>query len=169
MSTFKKILFGIIYWFMQLTWGILLTSIGAIVTLFCIIFLKGKPHKNGYSVITEVGGNWGGLELGAFALCGNYYGTSYWEEMSAHEFGHSLWHQHWIMGPFFIFLVGIPSACRYWYQRIMREKYNKTFSDDWYIKFWAEEDATAQGLKWKKLLGQVDADYEIKYSSKIFK
>lgn len=157
-----KIFLGICYWIVSLTWGALMTIPGLLITVFCILFLHGKPHRNGFSYIVEIGGNWGGLEIGAVALCGNYYNTSYWEEISAHEFGHSLWHQHLLMGPFFIFLVAIPSACRYWYQRIMREKYHKVFPAGWYNRFWAEADATKQGLRVKKWLGQVDEDYEIK-------
>lgn len=158
----KKIFFTIIYWLSQLTWGFLLTFIGALVTLFCLIFLKGKLHKNGFGVITEVGGNWGGISMGPFAFCGNYYGGDYWEVISAHEFGHSLWHQHWIMGPLFIFLVAIPSVIRYWYER------KHDVQKDWYIKFWAEDDATKIGIKWKKLLGQLDKDAKIEDCGKIY-
>lgn len=59
-----------------------MTSIGLVITgvlnlvKFCGKLagydLKIKTHINGCSLITEVGGNWGGLELGAVALCGNY-------------------------------------------------------------------------------------------------
>ena len=95
-----------------------MTFIGAIVTIFCLAFLKGKIHKNGYSFITEVGGNWGGVSLGAFALCGKYnqpdsdcYMPEWYEDTRKHEAGHSL--QNIILGPFFPFVVAIPSAIRY--------------------------------------------------------
>lgn len=146
-KTIIKVLACIGYWAIQLTWGSLMTISGLLTTLFCIIFLKGKPHKNGFSYIVEVGGNWGGLELGAVALCGSYYNTSYWDEIRCHEFGHSLFPQHILMGPFFPFLVGIPSACRYWYKRIMSKK-GKNFSENWYYKFWAERNASINGTKW---------------------
>ena len=78
----KKILFSIMFWVVSCTWGIIMTTIGALITagLNLIKFagsvagydLKIKTHRNGCSFITEIGGNWGGLELGAFALCGNY-------------------------------------------------------------------------------------------------
>lgn len=145
-----KILAGIGYWILSLTWGGLLTIPGLFVTLFCIVFLKGKPHKNGFSYIVEVGGDWGGLEFGAVALCGSYYGTDYWEEITAHEFGHSLFPQHLLMGPFYIFLVWIPSACRYWYQNIMRKKYHKEMPAGWYYRFWAEKNASEHGRKVKE-------------------
>ncbi len=137
-----------------------MTIPGLIITGFCIAFLHGKPHKNGFSYIVEIGGNWGGLELGAVALCGNYYGGSYWEEISAHEFGHSLCPQHLLMGPLFPFLVGIPSAIRYWYQRIGESK-GKVFPADWYNRFWAEKNATENGIKWKKKLGQLPEDFKL--------
>lgn len=147
----KKILFSILYWAVQLTWGALMTIPGLLITAFCIVFLNGTPHKNGCSYIVEVGGNWGGLELGAVALCGNYWGAGYFDEICAHEFGHSLFPQHMLMGPLFPFLIGIPSACRYWHKRIA-EKKGKQFPHDWYYRFWAERNASENGRKFKKWL-----------------
>lgn len=144
----KKITLGIGYWILQLTWGILTTFIGFLVTLFIILFMKKKAtfHKNGYSWIIEIGGNWGGLELGACALCGGYSKSNpYWfDHTRKHEFGHSL--QNIIFGPFYIFIVGIPSVIRYWYQVISKKK-GKTFSSDWYDSAWFEGGATRWGTK----------------------
>ncbi len=152
----KKILFCIMFWVLSLTWGIIMTTIGGIATLGLNIVkfagklagydLKIKTHINGCSLITEVGGNWGGVELGAVALCGNYSKTSkYWfEHTRRHEFGHAV--QHLIFGPLFIFVVAIPSACRYWYQRIMSKK-GKRFPADWYDSIWFEGGATRWGTK----------------------
>lgn len=148
----KKVLFGILFWVISLTWGIIMTSIGLIATAALNIAklfnkkLKIKTHINGCSLITEVGGNWGGVELGAVALCGNYSeSNNYWfEHTRCHEFGHAL--QHLIFGPLFIFVVAIPSACRYWYQRIMQKK-GKSFSSDWYDSIWFEGTATSWGTK----------------------
>ena len=152
----KKVLFGILFWFLSLTWGIIMTSIGAIVTLglnfvkFAAAVagykLEIKTHRNGCSFITEVGGNWGGLELGAFALCGNYSKTSptWFEHTRRHEFGHAI--QHLYLGPLFIFVVAIPSASRYWYQRIMQKK-GKRFPADWYDSIWFEGGATKTGTE----------------------
>lgn len=152
----KKILFCIMFWVVSLTWGIIMTSIGLIATgslnlvkLIAKLFkkdLKIKTHINGCSLITEVGGNWGGVELGAVALCGNYSKSSkYWfEHTRRHEFGHAV--QHLIFGPLFIFVVAIPSASRYWYQRIMQGK-GKHFASDWYDSIWFEGGATRWGTK----------------------
>ena len=152
----KIILFCFMFWVVSLTWGITMTSIGLIATgslnlvkLRAKLFkkdLKIKTHINGCSLITEVGGNWGGVELGAVALCGNYSKSSkYWfEHTRRHEFGHAV--QHLIFGPLFIFVVAIPSASRYWYQRIMQGK-GKHFASDWYDSIWFEGGATRWGTK----------------------
>jgi hypothetical protein len=34
-----------------------MSLIGLITALICIIFLKGKVHRNGFTFIVEVGGN----------------------------------------------------------------------------------------------------------------
>ena len=142
----KKVILGIVYWIIQLTWGSLMTLAGVFVTLFCLIFLKGKIHKNGYGFITEVGGNWGGVSLGAFALCGPYgqeksefYDFFWYQETRMHEFGHSV--QNMIFGPLFLFIVMIPSMTRYWLAR-----YNRLKSD--YYSIWFERTATLWGTDW---------------------
>ena len=152
----KKVLFSIMFWVVSLTWGIIMTSIGLIATgslnlvkLIAKLFkkdLKIKTHTNGCSLITEVGGNWGGVELGAVALCGNYSKSSpsWFDHTRKHEFGHAV--QHLIFGPLFIFIVAIPSATRYWYQRIMQGK-GKHFASDWYDSIWFEGGATRWGTK----------------------
>lgn len=152
----KKILFIIMFWVVSCTWGIIMTTIGAIIigslNLIKVIGtwfgkdLKIKTHRNGCSFITEVGGNWGGLELGAFALCGNYSENNkdWFAHARKHEFGHAI--QHLYMGPLFIFVVEIPSAVRYWYKRIMQKK-GKKFSNDWYDSIWFEGGATKTGEK----------------------
>ena len=114
-----------------------MTSIGLIITgiLNLVKFsgkiagydLKIKTHINGCSLITEVGGNWGGVELGAVALCGNYSKTSkdWFEHTRRHEFGHAI--QHLYLGPLFIFVVAIPSATRYWITRFKGRKNKNIF------------------------------------------
>lgn len=138
----KKVLLGILYWIDQLTWGLLMTFIGAITTLFCILFLKGKVHRNGYSIITEVGDNWGGLSLGAFSFCGGYTTTcideDWFQQTRKHEFGHSL--QNLYLGPLFSFIVSIPSAIRYHLD--MKGKLKRD-----YYAIWFEKYATSQGVR----------------------
>ena len=131
-----------LYWFLQLTWGALLSIPGLLIAAFCILFLHGKPHKNGYSFIVEVGGNWGGINLGAVSLCGGYTtkcpDIEWFEHTRRHEFGHSL--QNIIFGPLQLFIDAIPSAIRYWYY-----VYKNPEKD--YDSIWFERTATNWGTK----------------------
>ena len=126
-----------------------MTIPGLIVTGFCILFLQGKPHKNGFSYIVEVGGDWGGLEIGAVALMGSYgqkdgpcYNPNWYEHTRRHEFGHNV--QQLIFGPLQLFIVGIPSICRYWYDRLDK-KHKSDRGVDWYDSIWFEGTATRWG------------------------
>ena len=142
----KKVLLGILYWIGQLTWGIIMSLIGLITALICIIFLKGKAHRNGFTFIVEVGGNWGGLDLGAVSLCGGYTTVcpdeNWFQHTRRHEFGHSL--QNLIFGPLFPFIVAIPSAIRYHYQNY---RSSKGLPNKEYDAIWFEGQATKWGTK----------------------
>lgn len=123
MKKFKKVLFSIAYWLLSLTWGGLMTIPGLLITGFCILFLKGKPHRNGCSYIVEMDDNWGGLEIGGVSLCGGYSkedspcrSPEWFEHIRRHEFGHGV--QQLALGPLQIFLVWIPSVIRYWYGKL---------------------------------------------------
>lgn len=146
----RKVLLGIVYWLLQLTWGIIMNIVGLVVTLFCLIFLKGKIHRNGFGFITEVKDNWGGVSLGAFALCGSYsqpdsscYDSEWYYRTRCHEFGHSI--QNMFLGPLFIFIVAIPSAIRYWL-----DLYDKLKGD--YMDAWFERTASSWGTKWMTIM-----------------
>lgn len=142
-----KVIKGILYWLVQLTWGALGTIPGLIITGI-VILCGGTPHRNGYSYIVEIGGNWGGLELGAVALCGRYSEEEpeWFEHTRRHEFGHSV--QQLIFGPFQLFIVWIPSVIRYWYGELNREKNPLIRRPEWYDSIWFEGTATRWGTKW---------------------
>ena len=132
-----------LYWLLQLTWGSLSTLVGFFVFLFVAIFKKPKFHRNGYSFILEFGKNWGGLSLGPFAFCGSYYNSdNYWyEHTRRHEYGHSI--QNIILGPFWLFVIGIPSFIRYWYRNWLYNVKKAPLTD--YDDIWFEGSATELG------------------------
>lgn len=112
----KRILFYII----SFTWGALMSIIGAIVTLILLPF--GKQGIYHGRVYTEIGANWGGLELGCFFICSKNPD----EHMKAHETGHGL--QNCLWGPLFPLVIGIPSAIRYWIFAQKTFKNKQTFA-----------------------------------------
>lgn len=140
----------IIYWFIQITWGFITFVIGLLITLVLKCF-KSRTYKNGYGFITTIGGNWGGLSFGPFSFSGRYNeidgpcpNVKWYNHTRKHEFGHSI--QVLFLGPFFIFIVAIPSAIRYWYYTISIKK-GKSFPSDWYDSILFEKTATKWGTK----------------------
>lgn len=126
----------IIFYFLNLTWGLPLNIVGFIVALVLLCAGK-KPKRWGDCFYFEVGENWGGVELGIIFLTDK---TSN-EHTRNHEHGHAI--QNCFFGVFMPFIVNIPSAIRYWYRRIREEKGlpNKTDYDD----IWFEGQATRLG------------------------
>lgn len=103
----KKVLSYVVYWLIQCTWGLPMTLIGAVAALVCLI-AGVKPKTMGPNVYFQFGKGWGGMELGGFFLCSKTCDihTKY------HESGHAI--QNLIWGPLMPFVIGIPSAARYW-------------------------------------------------------
>ena len=137
MGKAKRIAVAAAYWLLSCTWGLLLTIVGAIVTLV-VLCLGGKPERNGPSVIIRIGKGWGGVSLGAFAFCEEDAG----EFTKNHEFGHSL--QNCILGPICPFIVDIPSAIRYWVYEYNRRHGKENFD---YYSIWFEATASDWGTR----------------------
>jgi Ca2+/Na+ antiporter len=80
--------------------------LGAFIALGLII-TKHKPIKYKNSLMFEFGISWGGLCLGPFLFVNKFASN----KLKQHEYGHSI--QNLIFGPLFLFIVGIPSLCRF--------------------------------------------------------
>lgn len=137
-----------LYWFLNFTWGIITTLCGLLISLVLLCFGKKpkKCHKIWYFKIFK---NWGGMEMGTMFLRDCNSDNS----INNHEYGHTF--QNAILGPFFIFIVAIPSAIRYWYQTI-REKQNKENKD--YDLIWFEGSATDIGNEAEKYFNEKEGD-----------
>lgn len=95
------------YWLVSLTWGGLMTWMGAFIAL--VMLLSGhSPKKLGPNVYFEAGLGWGGMEYGAFF----FVARDASERTRLHEAGHGI--QNLVLGPLMPFLVCVPSALRYW-------------------------------------------------------
>jgi len=129
---------------LNLTWGLLGTSIGLLIS--GVIFLL--PVKKTYSRVYGVprvmfGDNWGGLSCSFFTFVANNMGEEWTEHVTRHEIGHTF--QNAVLGPFFPFLVMIPSMVRYHIFRIRRAK-GKPNPD--YDAIWFEGSATSVGSEY---------------------
>lgn len=125
---------NIFIWVLSATWGIIMTLIGAIVGAF-LYWRAYIPTRYGPSWVFVVGENWGGISLGPVVIISRTarIHTIY------HEIGHTV--QNALYGPFFPFIVAIPSAVRYWY----REWKKPTTS---YDAIWFEGQATSWGIEY---------------------
>ena len=72
-----------LYWFIQLTWGLPLNIIGAILE-FVLICRGHKPQTFGHAIYFEIGNNWGGVNFGAFFFVQQKASM----HIKRHEYGH---------------------------------------------------------------------------------
>lgn len=133
----KKAIACVAFWLLSFTWGILATLVGAVAAAAAIC-IGGKPEANGVSIIVRIGKDWGGVSLGAFALCSE----ESFEHVRKHEFGHSI--QNCAFGPLWPLIVGLPSAVRYW---VFEWRRHRGKQNPEYDSVWFEGTATKWGTR----------------------
>lgn len=126
-----------LFYILSFTWGLLTTLIGAIAMLGCMVFTGKKPKRFLDCWYIKVGKIWGGVSLGPFIIADRIAG----ESTLKHEFGHSI--QNCVFGPLWPFIIGIPSAVRYWYRKLRKKRGLKNKTK--YYDIWFEKQATEWG------------------------
>ena len=110
-----------LFYILSVTWGCIMTTIGAIVALVLLI-IGYRPKKWNYCYYFEVGENWGGIELGMFFITDKSSSI----RTKNHEHGHGI--QNCYLGVFMPFVVCIPSAARYWLREFKTQKKKRLFA-----------------------------------------
>lgn len=110
-----------LFYILSVTWGCIMTTIGAIVA-FVLLILGYRPKKWNYCYYFEVGENWGGIELGMFFITDKSSSI----RTKNHEHGHGI--QNCYLGVFMPFVVCIPSATRYWLREFKTQKKKRLFA-----------------------------------------
>lgn len=140
MKTIKIILF----YLLSFTWGLPMTLVGIICSLGLLI-TGHKPKLFHHILYFEVGTGWGGFSAGCFFFCSKNSGTS----LMQHECGHGI--QNLILGVTMPFVVGIPSAVRYWYREWLVRTGRKKYSElPPYSSIWFEHQADIFGERYFK-------------------
>ena len=134
----KKFLYILIQW----TWGFLqnFIGLGLYLSLYLIdccnkvigshtTYPSSKYQK--YAKLTKWYTPDGSVSLGMFLFVDTLDDT-----LIAHEYGHSI--QSLILGPFYLFVIGIPSLCWAAFGDKYREKHNKTYYE-FYTESWANK------------------------------
>jgi hypothetical protein len=125
------------YYLLNWTWGFIVTFIGMIIGLIMLILLR-RPIKFQRIHYFMIGRFWGGFSVGQIFIRDEKSDHS----IDWHEYGHT--YQNAVLGPFFIFLVCLPSVIRYWIYTIKTSK-GRPVKD--YDAIWFEGNATDIGAK----------------------
>lgn len=132
-----------LFYILSFTWGIIMTSIGCIVSAILIICGQ-KPKRNQYGWHFEIGYGWGGCELGCMSIVNKNPS----QHILDHEFGHAV--QNCFFGPGMVF-ISLASAIRYHYReyltRIKKVPYHLLPG---YDDIWFEGQATNLGIFYRK-------------------
>lgn len=132
-----------LYYFLNYTWGLIMTIVGWLVLGIICLFNPSKRKnlgKFGPVNYLTMGGTWGGLSLGTTTFIAGDMTDSWTLHTKCHELGHTF--QNAILGPFAIFLVFIPSFIRYWNRRLRSKKGKE---NNPYDLIWFEGNATTIG------------------------
>lgn len=146
----------VLYYILNLTWGLPMTIVGYLLMIFLRILGLGKLQWLGYTLmfVFKKPKGWG-FSLGTVIFVGLSESRRMEEvyekrKFYCHEYGHTV--QNAILGPLTIFLVYIPSAIRFWYRERKIRKHNKLpsprppFVMSEYDAVWFEGSATDIGL-----------------------
>ncbi len=131
-----------IYYFLQFTWALPQNIIG---------FLMTRKYKNDSenffnSRIYYHQENWGGISMGMFIIINKNRGEEWLSSTKVHEFGHSI--QSIILGPLYLFVIGIPSFIWCNAKKFIKLRKEKGVS---YYTFYPERWANYLGTKVTKL------------------
>lgn len=125
----------ILYTFLQLTWGICHNLLGML--LWLILTVVNPKRKREYyhgAILTHWKFSFS-MGLGMFIFYG-HEGTEEEKEVKVHEYGHTI--QSIILGPFFLFVIGIPSVVWAFTPAFVRmRKKGKIKYTDFYPEHWA--------------------------------
>ena len=125
--------------FIQCTWGVAQTFIGALLLLWCVVVCKEKPFIYRDSIACVLPNRSGSLSLGLFFFL--HPKAEQNEQTKAHEWGHT--RQSLILGPLYLFVIALPSMIWCNCFRKYREKNNVSYYV-FYTERWANRCA---GLK----------------------
>ena len=126
-----------IYYFLNFTWGVIMTVIGLLAAASLTCFGKKAGTFNG-CLWFGVGEHWGAVNLGIVIITDKDTSIS----TLKHEYGHSI--QNAMYGILFPFIVGAPSFLRCCKRKILMAKGVELGP---YDAVWYEGQATALGNK----------------------
>lgn len=130
-----------LYYLLQFTWGLPQNLLGYFLTR------KYKESEEFFgSRIYYHNDNWGGISLGMFIIINAGKGKEWIDSVKVHEYGHSI--QSIILGPLYLFVIGLPSLIWCNSKRFITLRKEKNVS---YYSFYPERWANYLGTKITKI------------------
>lgn len=129
----------ILFYLIQFTWGLPQNIAGA---LLAFLYRKNKKEIYHNSLITYHDSDWGGISLGIFILLNDNRSKEWIDKTKVHEYGHTI--QSLILGPLYIFIIGIPSIIWCNAKKYVQMRKEKNIS---YFDFYPEKWANSLGSK----------------------
>ena len=133
-----------LYYFLQLTWGIIQNILGFLIYIF--LFLKNPRRIRGNFFNSKVI-TWhlqGSAGIGMFIFLSDR--SSHFKRVLVHEYGHTI--QSCILGPFYLLVIGIPSFIWAHNKRFERNRIRGLYR---YSSFYPERWANYLGEKYTGL------------------
>lgn len=131
----------LIFWGIQLTWGVVENFLGLLLFLVLVIF-KQKPKRFHQMVYFEIGNFGGGFNCGFVGVVSKNPS----DYILRHEHGHFI--QNTFFGPLET-LIQLASLIRFWYRKYLIKFKGKKYSDlPDYDSIWFEGQATKFGYKY---------------------
>lgn len=134
----------VVYYVLQWTWGFIQNFIGLMMR-FYVLSKDKKKEKASFKFfgaqVTEWNKGHGSMGMGMFIFLG-HRGDERENEVLVHEYGHT-W-QSALLGPLYLFVIGIPSFTWAWlpvFNKMRKEKGVKYV--DFYPEAWANAWGTA--------------------------
>lgn len=119
-----------LYYFLQLTWGILQNVLGFIIWIFVLLTGPKEKRRMFQGAFVTRWNLESSMSMGMFLFMGTDD-----PRVLVHEYGHTI--QSCILGPFYLLVIGIPSFC--WAnspyfvrsRRIGRYRYSDFYPEKW--------------------------------------
>lgn len=134
-----------LYYFFQLTWGIIQNIVGFLIYLILLIKDPKRPRLRYNGAFITLWNSYYSASIGMFIFIGKVK-LNRFSKLVAHEYGHTI--QSCILGPFYFLVIGIPSFI---WARTPRFKRKRSKGHYLYTDFYCEKWANRLGKKYTGL------------------
>lgn len=124
-----------LFYFLQLTWGIIQNIVGFLIYIALMIKDPNRPRLRFNGAFVILWDSNYSASIGMFIFVGRVE-FNYFARVVSHEYGHCI--QSCILGPFYFLVIGLPSYIWAHNKRFIRNRYKGNYLySDFYCEKWA--------------------------------